>query len=125
MGKVKPYLHGVVELSQVSKPDDFVFRNPNTDRPYTTKIVDDALYAALGKIGATEKERKQRNVVFHSWRYFFNTLCRSGGIHDSLIRTVMGHKTPAMTDRYTSPPISELNAVLVSEDSVFTAKPTT
>jgi integrase len=124
MGKVKPFLTKVMGLSPTRKPDDFLFCNPNTDRPYTTKIVGDALYAALEKIGITEEERKQRNVVFHSWRYFFNTLCRSRGIPDSLTRIVMGHKTSMMTDLYTSPPISELNAVLVLEDSVFATKST-
>jgi len=124
MEKVQPYLFKVMELFSPNKPDDFVFHQPYSDRPYSTKAVDDALYAALKRIGISEEERKQRNVVFHSWRYFFNTLCRTRGIPDSLTRIVMGHKTPAMTDRYTSPSVSELNAILVLEDSVFLKKPT-
>jgi Site-specific recombinase XerD len=124
MEKVKPFLLKVIELSSPKEPDEFVFHQPKSDRPYSTKAVDDALYAALKQIGISEEERRQRNVVFHSWRYFFNTLCRSRGIPDSLTHIVMGHKTSSMTDLYTSPPVSELKAILVLEDSVFAKKTT-
>ena len=119
---MKSVQHFIKELSAHSvddKSDSFVFHQHDAPRPYSTKDVDDALYAAMEKVGISAKERKSRNIVFHSWRYFFNTLCRTRGI---LTRIVMGHKTISMTDRYTSPPISELNAVLVLEDAVFAPK---
>ena len=100
---------------QISQPIDSSIQKALLPR----RTVDDSLYSALDKIGSKSDERKGRNIVFHSWRYFFNTLCRSRGVPDSVTQVVMGHKTPSMTQLYTSFPISELKTILALNDVVF------
>jgi len=64
-------------------------------------MLTEELYHALDKIKINTAERKKRNITFHSWRHFFNTLLRSKGIPDSITQKLTGHKTLEMTDRYT------------------------
>lgn len=56
---------------------------------------------ALRKIGIDEAERIKRNLTFHGWRHFLNTLLRMSNVSDSKVQSVTGHKTKKMTDHYT------------------------
>ena len=69
-------------------------------RPIYDKSIANELYTALSRIGITPEERKLRNVSFHSWRHFYNSLLR-GRIADAKLRRLTGHLSPSMTERYT------------------------
>ena len=56
---------------------------------------------ALEGIGISKKEKAERNLSFHSWRHFFNTLLRMSNIADSKVQSITGHKTMSMTNHYT------------------------
>ena len=43
----------------------------------------------------------KRNLTFHAWRHFFNTLLRMNNIADSKVQKVTGHKTKKMMELYT------------------------
>jgi integrase len=77
-----------------------------------------ALYGAFKKIGISLEERKERNITFHSWRHFYNSLMR-GKIHDSKLRRLTGHKTLEMTEHYTHFNIDAYRDVLRIQNEYF------
>ena len=78
-----------------------------------------ALYAALEKIEIKEEERKERNIVFHSWRHFFNTYCRRLNIPDPKIQKVTGHKTIEMLDNYTHFEVEDFTEVMKAQEMLL------
>lgn len=52
-------------------------------------------------LGISEEERKERNLKFHSLRHMFNTTLVNSGMEGDEIRSMTGHKSQSMTDRYT------------------------
>jgi integrase len=59
------------------------------------------LYAALERIGVSEYERKARNLTFHSWRHFFNSVMRARAVPAPVLQRVTGHASAEMLERYT------------------------
>ena len=43
----------------------------------------------------------KRNLSFHAWRHFFNTLLRMSNVADSKVQSITGHRSLSMTDHYT------------------------
>jgi integrase len=76
-----------------------VFSANGGNTPIYYKPMVAELYEALNRMGITETERKLRNLTFHSWRHFYNTMLR-GRIPDSKLQKLTGHRTQAMTERY-------------------------
>ena len=92
-------------------PNALIFANQsNPHVPVDHKTVAEKLYAAFNAVGIPEQERRLRNVTFHSWRHFFNTMMRTR-VPDELLRTVTGHRNAEMTDHYTHFQIEDLNPV--------------
>jgi len=81
--EIQPYLNW----------DGFVFSLSCGNRPVSGNRVTKWLYRAMRNIGIAEDERNERNLVFHSWRHFFNTYLRSRGVPDAKIQAVTGHRT--------------------------------
>jgi len=98
--KTLKHLGKHIESSPFQDPDNLVFSDENRHKPIRGELVLKSLYAAFKKIGISQEERKERNITFHSWRYFYNSLMR-GRIHDSKLRLMTGHKSLEMTEHYT------------------------
>ena len=109
--KTSSYLMKMMDASPNKSPSDLVFHRTGSRLPFDAKKIDEAFYDALEAVGIDPKERKDRNITFHSWRYFFNTMCRSERVPDIKTRLIMGHKTAMMTDRYTSMDLEEFKEV--------------
>ena len=59
------------------------------------------LYENLKKIGISTKERKERNIVFHSLRHFCATiLAQETDI--KIVKSVLGHRTEIMSEHYSN-----------------------
>jgi len=97
----------------------FVFSETGGKTPIYYRSVTDGLYKVLNEIGISENERKERNISFHSWRHFFNSLLRGKGIADTKIQKLTGHKTQAMVDHYTRFQIEDFEDVLKIQEEVF------
>lgn len=69
-------------------------------KPAEPKIFSRSLYRALAEIGITEEERAARNITFHSWRHFLNSLLINAKIPIHKIQSITGHLTAEMTERY-------------------------
>ena len=111
-------LKDLITMSPYQENEDFIFLGFNRKTPIGPKIVLKALYTALENIGITSNERQDRNVTFHSWRHFYNSLLR-GKVHDAKLRQLTGHKTLAMTDHYTHFNIDDFKDVLQIQEQYF------
>jgi integrase len=87
-------LHG---LNRGGPQSDFIFTY-NT-LPMDHKSVYKRFLAALDKIGIDERERKERNITFHSYRHWFNTRLLECGLAPETVRLLTGHSA-GMTARY-------------------------
>ena len=97
--RVSEELHRVIEETN---PTSFVFYGERgKDRPMGERAIERGLYAAFRTIGITDTERRRRRLSFHSWRHFLNTALRSRVLADSKLRLITGHRSEAMSDRYT------------------------
>ena len=105
-------------LSQLNNTghEGFVFSIDGGKAPVSGYMLTKELYHALDKIKINAADRKKRNITFHSWRYFFNTLLRSKGIPDSKTQKLTGHKTIEMTDRYTKFSINDFSDVAAIQE---------
>lgn len=87
----------------------FVFSGKSPFTPIDHKTVQKYFKRALDSIGIAEEERKERNITFHSWRHFANTMFRESGIADSIVRNIMGHSSSQMTDLYSHFDVREMD----------------
>jgi integrase len=103
-----------------SHPDGFIFSLDGGRTTFDGNNLKEALYTALLNIGIQKDEREKRNITFHSWRHFFNTALRSGGIADSKTQKLTGHKTAAMTEHYTHFNLSDFSDVKTLQETLVT-----
>jgi integrase len=87
-------LHGI---DNGRKPSDFIFSHG--EKPIGHKSVYRQFYRALENIGISRLDMKQKNVTFHSYRHFFNTMLLESGLAPETVRLLTGH-TAGMTARY-------------------------
>jgi integrase len=97
---IPPYLFKL--LDGFAEWEGYLFSYTAGKTPATGARVADALYDALGKIGIDDTTRRERGLVFHSWRRFANTYLRSRGLPDAKVRQLTRHKAESMTEHYTS-----------------------
>lgn len=76
--------------------DGLVFYGAHRGRPYGEVEIRKGLQTALEAVGIDPS----RGVTFHSWRHFFNSQMRDR-IPDHALRQLTGHRSEAMTERYT------------------------
>jgi integrase len=81
--------------------DGFVFSEDGGNTPITMERINRGFEKALGNIGIDHTERLERNLSFHAWRHFFNTVLRMNNVTDAKVQSVTGHRTKKMTDHYT------------------------
>jgi len=116
--KTLVHLGELIELSPYQEPDDLVFFDLERNKPIRNELILKTLYRALENIGISPQERKERNITFHSWRHWYNSIMR-GKIHDAKLRTLTGHKTLEMTEHYTHFNIDDYQDVRQIQDQYF------
>jgi len=88
------------------------------EKPAEKKVFISSLFNALHRIGIDETTRKERNITFHSWRYFLNSLLINSKISIHKIQSITGHLTAEMSQHYYKP--DDMSDVLQITDSIFT-----
>ena len=79
-----------------------------------------ALYNALAAMGIDEKQRRERNIHFHSWRHWLNSLLVKKNINSSKIKQVVGHTEKGdMTDHYTHFNITDFEDVVRIQEELL------
>jgi integrase len=97
----------------------YLFSENGGERPIERRRVLRALYTAFANIGIDDAGRRRRNITFHGWRHFFNTLLRLANIADSKVQSVTGHCTQQMTERYTHFNTAELSEIRQVQEDLF------
>lgn len=84
-----------------NRKSNYLFSTKN-GIPINLRTIHIAFYTALENIGISEESRKQRNVTFHSWRHYYNTLLLKKGVPLPIIQAIIGHSSKGkMTEHYT------------------------
>ena len=102
-----PIEHGVaLELLNNAKRNpeysdtSFIFWSPKVSgQPIWPSSFEDDFYIAMQKIGISEEQRKERNIVFHSLRHFCATQIAQRASLDIAMK-ILGHRTEEMTRLY-------------------------
>ncbi|HRZ27635.1 MAG TPA: tyrosine-type recombinase/integrase [Spirochaetota bacterium] len=128
-GKVRNIFFPVktqIELSKLMQmnpepdnPESFVFFSQKTPgKPAEPKVFTRSLYTAMRQIGINEQMRRERNITFHSWRHWFNSLLINARVPVHKIQSLTGHLTSAMTQHYYH--VDDMGDVVqVVQDSLF------
>jgi integrase len=86
-------------IAPLTGQEDFVMAQ-KPYHPACREFLWDALRFELFMLGITEKQRKGRNIVYHSLRHSFVTACRIAGMSDFETMTLSRHKDVKMLARY-------------------------
>jgi integrase len=83
------------------KLDGFLLQGKKPDRPYDDRRIGAYFNKMLEKIGIDDAARKERNIVFHSWRHLLlaKNLAESG-TNKKIAMKILGHKTSKVFDSY-------------------------
>lgn len=94
-------------LEMAGDSEGFIFSEDGGDHPVGNRFFYDHFKYALDKIGIDDVKRKERNLVFHGWRIFFNTMMQVSNISEAKVKAIIGHLDESMTEHYTNVPVEE------------------
>jgi len=77
-----------------------LFNEKNPEKPTDKQVVERGFRAILAKVGIDDELRKTRNLVFHGLRHTYVSATRAVGLPDFAVMRLAGHKSLAMTERY-------------------------
>ena len=105
--RIIPIEHGVaLELLANARRNpsysdtSFVFWSPKVEgQPMWPSSFEDDFYLAMQKIGISEEQRKERNIVFHSLRHYCATQIAQRASLEIAMK-ILGHRTEEMTRLY-------------------------
>jgi integrase len=90
-----------LEILRIESGGKYLFSVSEGEKPVCIQSLNSSLKRAMTTIGIPPEEQKKRNICFHSWRHFFNTIMRANNISDGKLQKLTGHKSMAMTEHYT------------------------
>ena len=92
-----------VELEELLQANGggYIFSEDGGETPVTVERIHRHFNRALERIGISHEEKLKRNLSFHAWRHFFNTLLRVYNVSDAKVQSVTGHRSMRMTEHYT------------------------
>jgi integrase len=77
-----------------------LWNDKDKERPADKNALERGFRMILGKIGIAEEARAARNLCFHGLRHSYVSITRATGLPDWVTMRLAGHKTMAMTERY-------------------------
>jgi len=101
----------------------FVFSDDSGKTPITNDWLNKGLNKALDKIGISYQEKLKRNLSFHAWRHFLNTVLLTSNIGLSKVQKVTGHKSLKMTEHYTHFDTKQFTEVVDVQNNLLTFQP--
>jgi len=109
---ISPLIRKMLDDLLVKNCGGYVFSDDGGLTPVSNDWLNRGLNRALGKIGISYEEKLKRNLSFHSWRHFTNTLLRMSNIADSKVQAITGHASKGMTEHYTHFDTSKFTEVI-------------
>lgn len=97
---------------QETRPKTILFYGrKGMDTPLAKSCIEGNLSTAMQWVGIPPVEQRRRNLGFHGWRHFLNTMLLSRGVPDAKVRKITGHRSQKMSDRYTHFRVSDFQEV--------------
>jgi len=97
----------------------YVFSVDGGKTPISNDWLNKGLNLALKKIGISYEEKLKRNLSFHAWRHFLNTLLLTSNVGLSKVQKVTGHKSLKMTEHYTHFDTKQFSEVVDVQDNLL------
>jgi len=97
----------------------YVFSDDCGKTPITNDWLNKGLNRAFKKIGISYEEKLKRNLSFHAWRHFLNTLLLTSNVGLSKVQKVTGHKSLKMTEHYTHFDTKQFTEVVAVQDNLL------
>jgi len=116
---ISPDVYKLLQQVMEGGPEGYTFSFHNGSKHYPENKILPYFKSALKRMGISEEERKERNIVFHSWRHTFNTILLLKKITVPKIQAVVGHKDNRMTDNYSHFQLQDFNDVLDVQAEIF------
>ncbi|MCL2252781.1 MAG: site-specific integrase, partial [Treponema sp.] len=98
---VSPVMRKLLDDLLAKNGNGYVFSDDGGKTPVSNNWLNRGLNRALKKIGISHEEKLKRNLSFHAWRHFLNTVLLTSNVGLSKVQKVTGHKSLKMTDHYT------------------------
>jgi integrase len=96
--EIKAFIHQM----ELNKLDSLLFPGNKPGIPYNNRQIGKDFNKMLEKIGIFDEERKERNIVFHSWRHLLAKNLAEKGTNKAIGMKILGHKTSRIFDHYAS-----------------------
>jgi integrase len=94
--ELQEYIKG---LESRFRLDSLLFPGTDPEKPYDNRQIGKELAYMLKKIGINDEIRKERGIVFHSWRHY--TAKNLAEVTNRAIgMAILGHKTSRLFDKY-------------------------
>ena len=117
---VSPFMRKLLEDLLARNGNGYVFSDDGGKTPVTNNTLNDGLTKALKNIGISYEEKLKRNLSFHAWRHFLNTLLLTSNVGLSKVQKVTGHKSLKMTDHYTHFDTKQFTEVVEVQNNLLT-----
>jgi len=98
---ITPMIRQEIDELLKANGNGYVFSDDSGITPVSTSRINRQFDKALENIGISHEEKLKRNLSFHSWRHFLNTLLLTSNVVISKVQKVTGHKSLKMTEHYT------------------------
>ncbi|HOW82553.1 MAG TPA: tyrosine-type recombinase/integrase [Spirochaetota bacterium] len=103
--------------------DSFVFYAKTKSKPAEAPIFVKPLYEALKKIGIGEEHRRARNITFHSWRHWFNSILINARVPLHKVQAMTGHSTLEMSTHYYHARLEDFQEIGTIQETIFSPGP--
>lgn len=100
--KVSAEIQGYIQQRGLKEPGDLLLPGKNPLVPYNNRQIGKDFNKMLEKIGIDDKTRKERGIVFHSWRHRMAKTLAENNTPKDIGKKILGHKTDRMYDHYAS-----------------------
>jgi len=103
---IMPWLHNeimsYIRQMKLFKLDSLLLPGKNPEIPLDSVQIREDYYKMLDKIGIDDKTRRERRIVFHSWRHLLAKNIVEKGANKVIGMKILGHKTSRIFDHYAS-----------------------
>ncbi|MDR0313054.1 MAG: site-specific integrase [Treponema sp.] len=89
-----------IKESGFYKLDCLLLPGKNPEIPYNNRQIGKDFNKMLEEIGIDEKERKERGIVYHSWRHLLAKNLVQKGVPKAIGMKILGQKTGRVFDKY-------------------------
>ena len=117
---ISPFMRKLLDGLLAENGNGYVFSDDGGKTPVTNNTLNDGLTKALTHIGISYEEKLRRNLSFHAWRHFLNTLLLTSNVGLSKVQKVTGHKSLKMTDHYTHFDTRQFTEVVEVQNNLLT-----